>query len=89
MARFYPAEAVKQRTQGEVVMECRVGATGALSACRILRQAPEGAGFGEAVLQMQGLFQMKPRTRDGVAVGDGVVRIPVAFRIMPPPAPQP
>lgn len=91
LARFYPAEAVKQKLPGEVLMECRVETTGLLSACHVLRQSPEDAGFGDAVLKMSDLFRMKPPTRDGRPVAGGVVRIPVAFRIMgpAPAAPQP
>jgi len=84
LVRFYPAEAVKQKLPGDATMECRVETTGLLSGCHVLRQSPEGAGFGDAALKMTDLFRMKPKTRDGRPVAGGVVRIPVAFRIARP-----
>jgi len=87
LVRFYPAEAAKQHLPGEAIVECRVAVAGTLSACHVLREAPMGAGFGEATLQMTPLFRMKPMTRDGKPVAGASVRIPVAFRLAPEPQP--
>lgn len=86
LVRFYPAEAARTKTPGEAVMQCRVETSGGLAGCTVLREAPEGAGFGEAALQMAPLLRMRPMTRDGTPVAGGVVRIPIAFRFAVPPS---
>ncbi len=53
----------------------RGGGLGLLAGCRIERQSPAGAGFGDAALSLADRFQVKP------AAGEqGYVRIPVLFR---------
>ena len=86
---LYPREALAQRLEGMAVMQCRVGRTGALSACVIIREGPKGSGFGNATLQMAPLFQMKPMSVDGRPVAGGIVRIPVKFKVPPPHGGQP
>jgi TonB family protein len=81
LARFYPAAAAARKQGGQGVMQCRVQVSGTLSSCTVLRQAPQGAGFGEAMLQMAPLFRMRPQTKDGAPVAGGVVRIPIMFKI--------
>jgi TonB family protein len=83
LSRFYPPEAVALRLDGMAVMQCRVGQTGELSGCAILREGPRGVGFGNAVLQMAPLFQMKPMSLNGKPVAGGIVRIPVKFKLPP------
>jgi protein TonB len=83
LVRFYPRQALARRLGGMAVMQCRVERTGTLSACAIVREGPQGRGFGDAVLQMAPLFQMKPMSKNGRPVAGGVVRIPVRFRIPP------
>ena len=86
LVRFYPRAALAQRVEGMAVMQCRVGRSGELSACRIIRETPQGAGFGTATLGMAPTFQMKPMSRNGRPVAGGVVRIPVRFAIPAGPA---
>jgi TonB family protein len=81
LVRFYPPKALALRMDGKAIMRCRVGRTGALSACAIVRESPQGAGFGNATLQMAPLFQMKPMSVDGRPVAGGIVRIPVKFMV--------
>jgi TonB family protein len=83
MARFYPPEAARLKQGGRVVTECQVEAAGSLTACKIVSEAPEGAGFGAATLQLTPLFRMKPMSRDGKPLAGGMVRIPVMFAIGP------
>jgi TonB family protein len=82
-ARLYPRKASALGLEGLAVMRCRVGRTGGLSTCRVVREAPRGAGFGEAALQMAPRFRMKPETMDGAPVAGGVVMIPVKFKLHP------
>lgn len=89
LVAFYPPKALAQRLEGMAVMRCRVARTGALSACAIVREGPQGAGFGNAVLQMAPLFQMKPMNVNGRPVAGGVIGIPVKFRIPPTEAGRP
>lgn len=83
LVRFYPAKALSLELDGTAVMRCHVGRTGGLSACAIMREAPQGAGFGNAALQMMPLFQMKPMGLNGRPVAGGIVRIPVRFKLQP------
>jgi TonB family protein len=83
LVRFYPAKALIRELDGMAVMRCRVERTGALLACAILREAPQGVGFGKATLAMAPLFKMKPMGLNGRPVAGGVVTIPVKFRLQP------
>ena len=65
-------------------MRCRVERTGALTACGIVREGPQGAGFGKATLQMAPLFRMKPRSVNGAPVAGAFVNIPVKFVLAGP-----
>lgn len=86
LVRLYPREALAQRLEGKALMQCSVGRTGKLYACAILREAPQGAGFGAATLLMAPQFQMKPKSVNGRPVAGGIVRIPVRFKIPAAPA---
>ena len=81
LVRFYPPKALAVRRGGTAVMQCRVDQAGSLSACTILREGPQGDGFGNAVLRMAPLFQMKPMSLNGRPVVGGIVRIPVKFQV--------
>jgi TonB family protein len=81
LVRFYPPKALALELGGMAVMQCRVERTGALSACAIVREGPQGGGFGNATLQMAPLFRMKPMSVSGRPVAGGIVRIPVKFKL--------
>jgi TonB family protein len=81
MVRFYPRKASDLGKEGMAAIRCRVENTGALSACRIVRETPKGLGFGKATLQMAPLFRMKPKTVSGKPVAGALVTIPVKFAL--------
>jgi TonB family protein len=89
LVRLYPREALAMGRGGMAVIQCRVEKTGALSGCAILREGPQGSGFGQASLRMAPLFQMKPMSKNGSPVAGGIVRIPIRFEIPPADVGQP
>lgn len=74
-----PARVVTERMSGGAVLDCVVTATGALSGCKVEREAPRGYGFGAAALKAAPLFRMAPATADGRATAGARVRAPVTF----------
>ena len=89
LVRLYPAQAVKQGVTARVVLTCRVDASGRLQRCETGDVAVTGEnlpvgpnadmGFRAATLQLSGLFQMAPKTRDGVPTAGRSIRIPVRY----------
>jgi TonB family protein len=79
LARFYPPEAEKTKLEGMAVIDCRVTIEGKLTNCKVVREGPEQAGFGQAAIQLSEYFQMKPATLNGKPTAGGVVRIPLKF----------
>jgi TonB family protein len=84
MWRVVPTEAARKGVPGEAFVECRVNVEGGLHACKVFHEAPLGMGFGEAALAMTPVFRMRPLTRDGKPYPDGIVRIPVRWKIEGP-----
>lgn len=79
IAGVYPAAALAQNLTGNVLMACHVEADGHLSDCKVLRETPIEAGFGEAVLKVAHRFQMAATDRDGQPTAGTDVRIPIRF----------
>jgi periplasmic protein TonB len=52
MAVYYPPRARKARIDGVVVVACIARADSRFEACRIVREMPQGFGFGDATLKM-------------------------------------
>lgn len=82
-ATYYPRLASMMGLGGRAVVHCAVAADGGLDHCEITSETPKGMGFGEAAIQMAGVFRMKPRTIDGQPVAGGTITIPIRFQ---PPA---
>lgn len=81
VARVYPARALEREVQGRAAVECVVSLSGELRDCIIIREAPAGEGFGEALLRLAPVIRMTPETIDGVPQDGGLVRIPVVFAL--------
>ncbi|WP_091741845.1 energy transducer TonB [Phenylobacterium immobile] len=84
MWRVVPTQAAREGVAGEAFVECRVNVEGGLHACKVFHEAPLGMGFGEAALAMTPVFRMRPLTRDGKPFPDGIVRVPIRWRIEGP-----
>jgi TonB family protein len=69
----------KSTKEGHVVVDCVVTVAGDLDACKVAKESPTGAGFGEAALKLATLIKMKPQTLDGVPRGGAPVSIPFAW----------
>jgi TonB family protein len=79
MASVWPAEAMRRGIGGAAKIECVVSAEGLLHDCDLLSESPAGIGFGGAALLLSRLFEMRPATRNGVAVAGASVVIPFKF----------
>ncbi len=77
--RVYPKVAGRLAIGGRAVLQCRVRLTGAADSCVVVSESPRGFGFGAAAVQMSPSFLFSPELRDGVAVDDGRIRIPISF----------
>jgi protein TonB len=80
-ARFYPDRAQRMEQEGSATITCGVTAAGSLTDCRLVRETPDGFGFGAATLKLAQYFKMSPRTVDGQPVEGGQVTIPIRFNL--------
>ncbi|MFT4252175.1 MAG: TonB family protein [Caulobacter sp.] len=85
MARYYPDKAQRLEIGGSAIIRCKVGEAGRLTDCEVLKEAPEGIGFGKAALLLSREFEMTPPPPELVGVKD--VTIPITFAA-PPPSPR-
>jgi TonB family protein len=83
--RAYPDAARKRGVVGNAVVECRMAASGPLSDCAVLTEAPAGAGFGAAALALTPLFRAEEVDGFGLKVENRRIRIPIRFSPGPPP----
>jgi TonB family protein len=81
LAELFPAQATaKSVTEGTGVVDCTVGADGALTACRAVGAGgPAGLGFAEAAVKAAGALRMSPWTDEGGPVDGAQVRVPIRF----------
>ncbi len=76
----FPPKAAEQNLNGAATITCDVEITGALGACKVVRESPKDMGFGEAALSLGPVMRLKPATRCGVAVVSQVT-IPFNFTV--------
>jgi TonB family protein len=50
---------------GRAVMQCAVEDDGSLSKCRVVRETPQGSGYGEAALSLAPKYRRKPPGKTG------------------------
>jgi protein TonB len=79
LASYYPRRALAREITGEVLLDCRVSALGALD-CTIIAENPQNWGFGVAAQRIARDHRMTPASRDGVAV-EGRYRMRVPFEL--------
>src|SRR5436190_23078473 len=70
LEKYFPAAARQAGESGAAAVECTVSSKGSLEVCKVLREAPEGKGFGDSAVKVASRFRMKTVTRSGApAVG--------------------
>lgn len=79
LARYYPSRALERGMEGEAVLDCLVGTSGALS-CTVVTESPMNWGFGAAAIRIAEDHRMVPATRNGQAV-EGRYRMRVPFEM--------
>lgn len=73
--RLYPLKARQQKVAGEARVECKPNEKRKII-CTVLSETPEGHGFGQAALDLQGKLLMAPP----VGASEKVLRMTVRFR---------
>lgn len=78
---YYPDDAARRHLTGLVLMDCDLAADGALSACIVRSETPEGHDFDAAAQRMAGAKWMTavPRVVDGQPLSFERVRVTVKF----------
>lgn len=80
MAAVYPEAAIKAGvTSGSAAVRCVITATGGLSDCQAVREAPAGFDFGAAAIKAVSMMRMNPWTKEGDTVDGLIITIPIAF----------
>jgi TonB family protein len=77
LVRYYPKEGAGR--VGEAMVRCLVDEEGRLSSCEIVREAPEGHGFGTATIALARLFRLDPIDGDGRPVAGRYQYLPVKW----------
>ena len=77
----YPLTAIRDRREGEVVMELKVSRWGQVSRVKVV-EARGGKDFEQAAVEAAGQYVFVPDTVDGRKVGTKV-RLPMIFRLNP------
>jgi|GEM_PF-828327 len=77
LARAYPAKA--GGAEGYAAAHCRVLRSGALTECQILKETPQGQGFGKAALSLTSQFRVAPQLAATHHAAPLWVDVPIRF----------
>lgn len=81
LSKYYPLHAAFDLGKlGRVMLEC-TAIHGQFQNCRVLREYPQGLGFGAAAIRMAGLFKLEPLDQDNNPVEGRLFRLPIAFNL--------
>jgi len=73
--RYYPAEAARQKVEGEAIVTCEVSGDRRFANCHAVSETPADFGFGqEAVVMAECLIRPKPGA-------SGTVTFPIRFKL--------
>ena len=80
--KLFPEAAAKAGYKvGRASVECTVAADGTLSGCATATEDPAGFGFGDAALEVAGVMQMSPWTKQGAPVEGARINLPIKFML--------
>lgn len=65
LRREHPPAALRARRSGEAAINCEIRLDTRLDDCRLVREGPEGEGFGRAALATAAYFRFQPPAVDG------------------------
>ena len=77
---IYPTLAQRSNIEGRVILELFIDRTGTVQRITVLREEPEGRGFGEAAIRAFTGMTGEPAIANGVPVS-ARIRYPVRFRL--------
>lgn len=75
----YPARALDQEVEGSATVRCLVEDTGRLTGCEVLRETPEGYGFGQAAIRAASRARISPESLRQASPGRTVM-VRIDFR---------
>ena len=79
---YYPERASRAHAGGEARLECQLSGDGSLKDCRVINEAPDRMGFGDAAMKMaeKRWLTAVPKMVDGKPLAKETVRVTVPFR---------
>ena len=72
----YPADALRGGVSGSAVLDCVVSSADQPAQCSVVKESPDGAGFGAAAVKLSRFYRFRPPC--GADVGH--VSLPMGFR---------
>jgi hypothetical protein len=86
--RLFPEAAAKAGFKtGVGTVGCQVDHAGALINCRVVKETPEGLGFGVSALAIADVMRMNPWTKQGLPVDGAHVNVPIRINLTQDSAP--